>query len=393
MCIRDSKVIKRSEPVRREKVGAFEIDAIASSFFHMNDGERMGAYARFRVRYKGQPVPSVQMLDSVAVVGRGTTATSTPAANDGRTALFVSRSDTDNGDDASDGNAPPCALVIDDGAAARVENVKGCPSRPSVQLVTSDVARFEAVKALELRPGWIDRESMAEPGLYRAGSRAVIDTRTLTAAEVDQPENANPDSSVPALGLSPDERSFVWLAYATSDTRKIVVTNWQANRSYVLPIDEARMRYPAISWLDPAWLMHHFEWTRGADGVDVLRERPAFTVLPYRGQLALAKRGSIQAYVLRFGGEPLRAAIVELLVKEMAGERLPDEAYAYRHRVKVQGKIVNVAVLGTPEYVSVSMEGEDGDPDAMSAIAAKLDAALATGKYDALFVVPPAPTQ
>ena len=56
--------------------------------------------------------------------------------------------------------------------------------------------------------------------------------------------------------------------------------------------------------------------------------------------------------------------------------------------MKVAGRIVNVAVLGTPEYVYVSMEGEDGQPDAMSSIATKLDAALATRNYDALFVTP-----
>jgi hypothetical protein len=32
------------------------------------------------------------------------------------------------------------------------------------------------------------------------------------------------------------------------------------------------------------------------------------------------------------------------------------------------------------------MDGSDGDPQVMSAIGAALDAALATGRYDALFV-------
>ena len=67
---------------------------------------------------------------------------------------------------------------------------------------------------------------------------------------------------------------------------------------------------------------------------------------------------------------------------------MPEEPGAYRQRVKVAGKIVNVSVIGSPEYVYVSLEGEDGDPDAMSSIAAKLDAAFATGSYDALFVTP-----
>lgn len=367
------KVIKVSEPVRRERIGAFEIGTIASAFYYVSAGERLAAYAKFRVRYKGQPIPDVRLVDTVAVVGRA----ATPI--DARTTLFVTSADTES--------APACALVIDEGAAVRVEKVTGCPSPASAELLTSDEGRFKATKDREPLTGWIDRESMAEPGLYRVRG-AVIDTRTLTAAAIDQPENANPDTNIPPLGLSPDEHSFAWLAYETSETRKIVVTNWQANRSYMLPIDRARMRYPSEAALDPDWLRHHFEWTRGTDGVDVLRERPAFTPLPYRGDLSLTRPGSIQSYTLRFGGAPLREAVVTLLEKELGGERVPEEPGSYRQRVKVAGRIVNVAVLGTPEYVYVSMEGEDGQPAAMTAIAAKLDAALATGNYDALFLTP-----
>jgi hypothetical protein len=366
------KVIKVSEPIRRQTIGAFEIDTIASAFYYVSDSDRLGLYAKFHVKYKGQPIQEVRQVDTVTVVGRAGSATT----------LFVTSSDTES--------APPCALIIDEGAAVRVEKVAGCPSPASAQRLTSDVAQFKAAQDRQHKErltGWIDRESMAEPGLYHVRG-AVIDTRSLTVAAVDQPENANPDTSVPPLGLSPDEHSFAWLAYEGSETRKIVVTNWQAKRSYELPIDRARMRYPAEGAIDPAWLLHHFEWTRGADGADELRERPAFTPLPYRGDLSLTKPGSIQSYTLRFGGAPLREAIVDLLVKELGGERVPEEPDAYRHRVKVAGKTVNVAVIGSPEYVYVTLEGDDGDPGAMSSLAAKLDAALATGRYDALFVIP-----
>jgi hypothetical protein len=45
-----------------------------------------------------------------------------------------------------------------------------------------------------------------------------------------------------------------------------------------------------------------------------------------------------------------------------------------------------VAILGSPSYVHVTLGGTDGDPQVMSAIAEKVDAALAPGKYDPLFV-------
>lgn len=368
------KVIKMSEPIRRQTIGAFEIDTVATGFYQVTDVEQLNVYAKFRLRYKGQPIPDLREVDAVSVVGRG--------AADANTALFVT-SVNYNGESGT----VPCALVIDDGAAVRVEKPPGCPSAPSPQLITSDSALFKVKKDAKPLVGWIDRATLAEPGLYRVRG-SVIDTRSLTAAPVADLEGANPDTNVPPLGLSPDERSFAWLAYAPNEGKQIVVTNWQANRSYKLPIDRRRMRYPSEASLDPAWLAHHFEWTPGADGADELRERASFTPLPYRGDLSLAKAGSIQSYSLQFGAAPLRDAVVDLLVKEMGGERVPEVPDSYRQRVKVNGKTVNVSLIGAPEYVYVTLEGDDGDPDAMTALAARIDAALATGKYDALFTTP-----
>ena len=62
------KVIKVSEPIRRETIGAFEIDTIASGFYYVSDVDRLAVYAKFRVRYKGQPIPDVGQLDTVSVV-------------------------------------------------------------------------------------------------------------------------------------------------------------------------------------------------------------------------------------------------------------------------------------------------------------------------------------
>ena len=118
----------------------------------------------------------------------------------------------------------------------------------------------------------------------------------------------------------------------------------------------------------------------------MLAERPNFTVLPHRGHLELGKPGEYQGYTLRPGGEALRTAILDLLVRELAGERLPDEPDAFQQRVRVNGKTFHVWIAGTPSYVSVSMDAPQGDPQTMTAVGAKLDAALASGKYDHLFV-------
>ena len=92
--------------------------------------------------------------------------------------------------------------------------------------------------------------------------------------------------------------------------------------------------------------------------------------------------GEYQSYTLQPGGEPLRDAVVDILVRDLGGERLPDDSSDFRRRVRVRGKTVSVAVLGSPSYVHVTFDGTDGDPQVMSAIAATVDAALASGQYD-----------
>ncbi|MEO5894918.1 MAG: hypothetical protein ABIS06_04400 [Vicinamibacterales bacterium] len=53
-----------------------------------------------------------------------------------------------------------------------------------------------------------------------------------------------------------------------------------------------------------------------------------------------------------------------------------------------RGRSSGLAVIESPGYVSVSMDAPEGDSKVMAAIAARIDAALATGNYDALFVLP-----
>jgi hypothetical protein len=359
------KVIRRSEPLRTETIGPFEVDTVANYFYNVVESDRLAAHSTFRVRYKRQPVPEVSTAQTVTVVGG-------PKA-----ALLVTL--------AEPGSDTSCALVIDEGGAVRVQGIRACGAPATARPLTTDQARFRAARAHERLPGWIDRVSFAEPGLYQLDA-AVIDTRSLTATEFHFPSDSGPNTAVPPLGLSPDERSFVWLAQGSDEKPLLGVTDWRASRSYLLPIDRARMRYNSESSLDLDWVRHHFEWQRGADGIDVLVQRSDFVPLPYRGDVALGKPGEYQSYTLRPGGEPLRNAIVDLLVRDLGGERLPEESGGYRQRVRVNGKMLNVSVIGSPTYVHVSMDRGDSDAQLMSAIGAKLDAALASGRYDALFV-------
>ena len=73
-------------------------------------------------------------------------------------------------------------------------------------------------------------------------------------------------------------------------------------------------------------------------------------------------------------------------MRELGGERVTEEPGGYQQRVRLNGKI---AERGGDRLAVLHLRHDgraDGDPQVMSAIAARLDAALATGQYDALFV-------
>ena len=80
-----------------------------------------------------------------------------------------------------------------------------------------------------------------------------------------------------------------------------------------------------------------------------------------------------------------RKEVVRILVDELHGERLSDTRDG-THRIRVHGTVLNVSVASNP-HVAVTMGFGDADPDVMRTVAAHLDAAMATGKYDRLFGV------
>jgi hypothetical protein len=323
----------------------------------------MAARGTFHIRYAGRPVSEVPQVDTVAVV------------SDGAALLVTSERPVDD---------TRCALLIPDGAGLRVEPVKGCGTPLTARRLTGDPARFAAAKAYQPVPGWVDRTSLAEPGLFQLHA-AILDTRSLAAGTFLFPEETGPDTEVPPLALSPDERSFAWLVQGFDERPQLGVTNWQSNRSYMLPIDRDRMRFNSRSSFTPDWVAHHFAWQRGPDGSDVLAERAAFVPLPHKGDLTLGKAGEYQAYTLRPGSPALRDAVIEILSRDLSGELLPEELAGWR-RIRVQGKVLTASVIDSANYVNLSMDTDGSDPKIMSTVGAALDAALATGRYDALFV-------
>lgn len=376
------RVQRVSSPIRTESLEPFEVVTTAS-WFHQEQQEGRtvnAAGASFALRYRGQPLVIEGKTSATTDATERFERIDDVALLTGPRPAFLIHVDPPDG-------AGYCYLVAEEGDKARIDFVSSATSRMKGQVLTSDTALFRAAATWKPVDGRIDRISYANPGLYRIGS-AVVDTRQLTVRHVTADSTVYDIPAVPPLGLSPDGRSFVTYVQL-SDTQPprpmLLVTDAVANRPYTLPIDPARMRYAKFESLDPAWLDHHFEWTRGADGVDHLAERRHFVPLPYKGELSVESDG-YRTYRLEKGSEALRNALVDLLVEEFKAERQPAESGAYQVPVIIEGNKVNVDFSSDFGYVMIDTErGSPADTTLVATLGHRVDAVLATGQYDSLF--------
>jgi hypothetical protein len=355
------KVLLQGEPLRMQSFGRFRVETIVNEFYTPQRSQRFVPISHFRVSYDDRPLSGFERSAYVAVLGAPVVA-------------LLAQADR-----------PPglCHVLTESGAVADVRPIGECRAPFVGHLLTSDSTRFAAAREQGLVLGWADQHTFGAPGLFQFGHN-VLDTTTLTFSPFEAPRGFAPDK--PPLGLSPDERSFVWFSHDGSiDHPRLGVTDWKANRSYVLPIDRDRMRFTGFESLDPAWVAHHFAWRRDSRGVDVLEPRAAFVPLPYRGWRGPWEPGKPRGYTLLPAGEPLRNEVVRILVEELHGTRLSDDRNGTK-RVRVNGKALNIT-LGL-EMVSVTMDFGRADAALLDMVAAHLDAAIGSGKYDALFRAP-----
>ena len=360
------RVVRTSDPLRTEQAGPFEIDLMVSGFYNVSDTDRFAAQTTFAVRHRGQRVAGLEQLTSVSVVGG-----SNPA-------LVVTV------DDRTAERA--CRLVIEQAGKVDVQPLSRCANAADGALVTTDPARYAEARDRIHVPGWVDRDVMAAPGLY-VFADAMLDTRTMTIRPVKLvgPSNETPNVNVPPLGISPDERSIAWYANASEDEPKIGVTDTVSGRHALLPIDRVRMRFANLDQLNPAWLLHHFAWTRGSDGVDELVQRADFVPLPYHGQFS--NENDYPNYQLEPAGAALRKALEAWLVTELKAVELPgNEPDEFSHAFSVDGVEIDVMFSEGSDYVSISFPtGKAGDAKVIEEIGKKFDEALKSGKYDELF--------
>jgi hypothetical protein len=289
-------------------------------------------------------------------------------------------------------------LVTEEKGEARSLLLCETRGRLEVSELVSVPGRSEAPRKVAQVSGWFDRASLDHAGLFLfdgglfVDGRAVLDTRRLAAYKVPEPEELSGGGRGAPLALSPDGRSYVRLVEERGPPAEtsLLVSDFVAGRAYLLPVDRKRMHFLTSTQVDPAWVDHHFVWTRDGQGVDILSERPVFTPLPYRGEASFTSGGprGLMTYYLWEAGEEMGKAVVDLLVAEMKAEPLPADRGPGLVRLRIGGKEVWVFSDSTPPgtpAVSVRVEGSEADNGLVAAIGARIDAALATGKYDAMF--------
>jgi len=370
------KVVPAGQPVRTEQFGPFEILSISNGFgMYTWDGGpmRWTANTRFLVRLSGKPVViehrdadstgRFDLMDAVATVAGL------------QPALLVQV-------DAPQGEGP-CYLVVAESSGARVERVALCGDGVRASPLTADPARYTAALSQPRLRGRLDRAGYATPGPYLFRD-AVLDTRQLAVRHFSPDELRDAIERIPPLGVSPDGLSFVRLAWAgDAGTVGLLVMDLATNHASAIPLDRAHMRYAELEQIDPAWLLHYFEWKPDAAGQDRLVARADVVPLPHKGVLTLDNSG-YREYRLTPALPALRAAVIEFIVAEFGGEPQPADESDFSHQVRVGDAVVHVSYSTDERHVGVWMD-RGGDTALVTTIAERFDAALRSGKYDHLF--------
>lgn len=376
------RVAPRSEPIRTERIGGFEIDTIAETF-HLDSApdERPGVvadHASFRLRHRGKLVAVAD--GPPAVVSAVATLPGEPPA------LLVL---------IGEASGPTsCRLLTDDAGTLRALHVASCAPPMKAEALTDDETwRLQAARAMPVR-GQIDRRTYMRPGLYLFGD-AILDTgrRSVRAVKIA----AHPHSfnvGVPPLGLSPDGRGIVRLGFAAAgqDAPALLVQDTEGAAPYLVDIDTRATRYGGPDNIGPVWLAHYFAWQRDGDGPGTrerLAPRPAVKPLPWRGSLHADSDGSL-SYHLQPAGVPMSAALGEALRGEPGASVLPphDGELPGTHKLRIGEATVNVFVDDTNHRVVLYLDptGDEATRSALvNRLAARFDALLATGRHDALF--------
>jgi hypothetical protein len=370
------KVLPRSRPVRVQIFGPWEMATVADGFYDYNLAGRPSALAtiaRFIIRYRGTPVTiDWRSNDSTesAHFDRFESVALLPGAPD---ALFVHA--------ATDRDVGPLYLLVADGERMKSDLVAESQPLDAGTLLTNDVSAFKRAKEMETVPGTIDRTTYARPGEYLF-QESVLATSPPAVHHFTPSSPATIDVNVPPLGVSPDGHRFVRFGWNEENVRVLIVTDVTTGERTLVPVDLARMRFSKVGLLDPAWLQHYWTWTRGANGAYALEPRSGVQPLPWKGLLTPPNQSP--EYQVGPAGEAMFEAMASFLTAEMGATRTPEDQAASGWQAHLTGTVLHLFDNTSEHHVTIYLD-QGADTKVLATIAERFDAALATGKYDALF--------
>jgi hypothetical protein len=236
----------------------------------------------------------------------------------------------------------------------------------------------------------LHRGAMAPGGRWLLlGDYTVLDTRTLEHFTFAYHKDAGHNQFKPPMELSPDQRSFVRFGSTSPPENKpvLIVYDFKANSSYLLPLSRTFHRYTEWEEIDLAWLHHYFKWERNGEGIDLLVPNAGVAPLPYHGRLSHEPDTDYREYRLQPVLPAMVDSLAQFLEQEFAAQRLPpkyESSSGYEFRVGEHP----ISVSGHEDHASVYHDHGTPSGPTVEAIASRFDAALKTGRYDALFFDP-----
>lgn len=378
------RLVQAGTPLRTQRFGDFEVDMLAESIgsvLYSGPGRTWTVYATYAIRYKGKPLVIEGTKLDGDTVGKYEKAAAVAVIPGAQPALVVMVN--------NEQGYGELVLLASAGDSARMEYIAHGPGVDSGDPLTNDAALFQRIANRTPLSGKIDLVTYAEPGLFLF-KNAILDTRTLTIRRFTAESRSNLVDRIAPLAVSPDGFSYVRLAYSRDvnsrgDNNHLLETvNTATSEEYALPFDKYALRWGDFDDLTPTHVNHYFTWVKDKDGHDRLTPRQGVKPLPYQGRT----RGDsdYQEYRVQLATETLRPAIIEWMVKDLKGEEMPKEGLSdFAREVKVDGTVFNVSWSADDGHVGIWVD-RGSDVKVVRAMGEKLNAALATGRFDSHFL-------
>lgn len=300
-------------------------------------------------------------------------------------------------------DAPRPALLLVNTGFVLLSERDGRLEQLPLRAESASLAEAQWLDAGQGQPGpsqrWgIQHEPAPEAGTVlaggrwlRLGSRTVLDVATLTAHEVSPWVPYRPGEPVhnlsregdEARAFSPGRSAYVLAAsgYAAPPSQGrdwgLLVVDIASGTAEALRIDRRRQRFADADDMTPAWIAHHFDWQRGADGRERLRLRPDARPWPWRSRRWQIRPGVWQLSVRRI--DPRFQTVVQALAERVDGA--------------CPLRVAGLGEEGGPDDKLVSAWAADEPRDEatrqlcaarIERLAAAVDVELASGRHDAL---------